>query len=53
MVERKLFFSDIATLAKIDEGIALYANPDTIPTARAVVDLLLEIRFSLTEANDA
>jgi len=49
---RKMFFKDIHTLALIDDGIDTYSNPDTIPTARAVIDLLLDIRLSLTKAND-
>jgi hypothetical protein len=49
---RKLFFKDIATLAIIDDGIDKYSNLDVTPSARAILDMLLEIRFSLTEAND-
>lgn len=49
---RIAFFKDIHTLAIIDGGIDKYSNPDTIPTARDVMDLLLDIRFSLIKAND-
>jgi len=49
---RKLFFSDIATLKIIDDGITRFSGDEVYPSAREVVDLLLDIRLSLTEAND-